>query len=443
VLLLPLPRDPWPDLRNQRATRFALTAVYVLVLLAAVAEVARSLVRVKLVVFHGYVTLGQVALLPYSDPYSLHMNTWPPFFLLVASVLALVARVSEPLALALWQVAGVLAIWGCCKLAAEWYLDPEERVTFWPIWADRVAFGSSAVLVPFLMTARLFQEQLQHTQINAQMLFLILLAFHRFRRGRAAVGGSALALAISLKALPVVLLPYLVYRRAWRALAWTGVSLVILNAALPALVYGPERSIAHWRSWRAVAAREVNDPVPEFRNQSLLAAMKRLLTTAGGARDPLRYAIADWPPRAVRGALYALVGLVGMWLAWRFRHHPANWTDPRTTAELAILLGAMVIADPLAWKAHYVVLIMPYTFAWWALRRLPHDAPGRSWRWALWWGSFLCITLSAPAFLGGHARDVLESLNVILVGALLLLVLAVSLVDRSASPGVRVPSAST
>ena len=405
-----------------------MTAGYALVLLAATAEVVRSLLRVRLVVFHGYVTLGQVALLPYSDPYSLHMNTWPPFFLFVASGMALVARVSEPLALGLWQVAGVLAIWGCCKLATEWFLDPGERVTFWPIRADRLAFGSSVVLVPFLMTARLFQEQLQHTQINAQVWFLVLLAFHLFRRGRAAVGGGALALAVSLKAVPVLLLPYLAYRRAWRALAWTGGFLVVLNAALPALVYGPERSIAHWRSWRAVAAREMDDPVPQFSNQSLLAAMKRLLTTAGGARDPVRYAATDWPPGTVRAAFYALVALAGMWLAWRFRHHPPDWADPRTTAELAILLGAMVVVDPLAWKAHYVVLIVPYTFAWWALRRLPEGTPGRVWRWVLWWGSFACITLSAPALVGRHFRDVLESLNVILVGAVLLLALALSLV---------------
>lgn len=427
MLLLPLPRDPWPRLRSQRTARIVLTAVYALVLLVATAEIVRSLLRVRLVVFHGYVTLGQVALFPHSDPYLMHMNTWPPFFLLVASGLALVARVSEPLALGLWQVVGVLAIWGCCKLAAEWFQDPGERVRFWPTGSDRLAFGSSLVLVPFLMTARLFQEQLQHTQINAQVWFLVLLAFHCFRRDRAATGGGSLALAISLKAVPLLLLPYLAYRRAWRALAWTGAFLVVLNAALPVLVYGPARTIAHWRSWRAVAAREVNDPVPGFSNQSLFAAMKRLLTHDGGSRDPVRYAVADWSPGALRVAFYGIVVVVGLWLAWRFRQHPLDWTDPRTAAELAVLIGAMVVVDPLAWKAHYVVLIMPYTFAWWALRRVPEGMPGRAWRWALWWGSFACITLSAPALVGRQLRTVLESSNVILLGATLLLVLSLSL----------------
>jgi hypothetical protein len=416
--------------------RIVLTAVYALVLLAATAEIVRSLLRVRLVVFHGYVTLGQVALFPHSDPYLMHMNTWPPFFLLVASGLALIARMSESLALGLWQVVGMLAIWGCCKLAAEWFQEPGERVGFWPTGSDRLAFGSGLVLVPFLMTARLFQEQLQHTQINAQVWFLVLLAFHWFRRDRAALGGSSLALAISLKAVPLLLLPYLAYRRAWRALAWTGGFLVVLNAALPALVYGPARTIAHWRSWRAVAAREVNDPVPGYSNQSLFAAMKRLLTNEGGSRDPVRYSVADWSPGALRAAFYGIVAVVGLWLAWRFRQHPLDWTDPRTAAELAVLIGAMVVVDPLAWKAHYVVLIMPYTFAWCALRRLPEGTPGRAWRWALWWGSFACITLSAPALVGRQLRAGLESLNVILLGATLLLVLSLSLIraDRLGHP---------
>ena len=166
-------------------------------------------------------------------------------------------------------------------------------------------------------------------------------------------------------------------------------------------------------------------------NQSFQAALKRLVTTVGSARDPLHYAVADLSARAVQGTFVACAVLAALWLAWRFRRHPRDWADPRVAAELAILLAAMVVADPLAWKAHYVALIVPYTFVWWALGRRPPDAPGRGWRWAMWWGSFACITLSAPAIWGNSVRDVLESLNVILLGALLLLILAVSLVEST------------
>ena len=430
----PLPRDPWPRLATERATRRGQLSIYALVLLFAVAEIVRSLGRQHAVIFEGYVKVGDLVLSG-GDPYSLRLNTWPPFFFFVAAAVSLLAKLSPSFALLVWQIGDVLALWGCCRLSARLLAPDDIGPTFWPRDADHRAFGSADVLVPFLMTARLFQEHVQHTQINAQILFLVLLAFTLFRERRIAVGALSLAVAASAKAVPILLLPYLLYKRAWRELGWTIGFLALLNIALPATVFGPARVLRDWRAWRIVAARETADPTPHFMNQSFPAALKRLFTDAGSARDPIHYAIADWSARGVQWAFTAAALAAALVLAWRFRRHPRDWGDGRTAAELAILLGAMVVVDPLAWKAHYVVLIVPYTFVWWMLRRLPEGAPGRVWRWALWWGSFVCISFSAPALVGQHLRDVLESLNVILIGALLLLALAVSLVGRSAPAG--------
>lgn len=419
-----LPCDPWPRFPNERVTRGVQLTLYALVLLAAMAEITRSLGRQHAVIFEGYVQVGNLVLSG-GDPYSLTINTWPPFFFFVAAALALVAKLSATLALFLWQVGDVLAIWGCCRLSAQMFASDAGPITFWPRDARHLAFGSAPVIVPFLLTARLFQEHVQHTQINAQVLFFVLLAFRLFGRGRTAQGGLSLAVAASTKAVPVLLVPYLLYKRAWRELGWTAAFLVALNVALPALVFGPARAIGAWHTWRTVAAGETADPTPHFMNQSFPAALKRLFTEAGGLRDPLHYAVADWPAQAVQGAFVACALAAALLLAWRFRRHTGDWTDPVVAAELALLLGAMVVVDPLAWKAHYVVLIVPYTFAWWALRR---RSDAGWWRWGLFWWSAACITLSAPAIVGNHMRDILESLNVILVGAVLLLVLAVSLI---------------
>jgi Glycosyltransferase family 87 len=427
-MVFPLPRDPWPPLRSARATRRVLVTIYIVVLLAAVAEIMRSLGRQHAVIFEGYVEVGDLVLSG-GDPYSLLLNTWPPFFFFVGAALALLAKLSATLALLLWQIGDALAIWGCCVLSVR-LIDPDsEGLTFWPRDGAHLAFGSAPVVVPFLMMARLFQEHLQHTQINAQVLFLVLLAFWWFRGRRTALGGLSLALAASIKAVPILLVPYLAYRRAWRALGWTVVFLAALNVVLPAVVFGPARMVGQWRTWGAVAGRETADPTPHFMNQSFPAALKRTFTAAGSARDPVHYAVADWPAAVVQRVFFAAALAAALGLAWRFRRHPADWRDPRTVGELAILLGAMVVVDPLAWKAHYVVLIVPYTFAWWSLRRRPRDARGRTWRWALWWGSFACITLSAPALVGRHLRDVLESYNVILIGAVAVLALCLSLIE--------------
>jgi hypothetical protein len=383
----------------------------VLLLCLAALEVARSLGRLDRVIFAAYVDVGEVVLQG-GDPYGPRfttwppLNTWPPFFLFIAAGLALLARVSLVGTLLLWQVGCVAAIWGSCRLLAR--LVDEEPVPF----------ESAATLVPVLMTARLLQEHLQHTQVNFYLFLLVLLAFLLFRRRRDVWGGLALAAAASAKAVPIVFLPYLLYKRAWRAAAWTAGFLVVLNVALPFAVFGPTRAGQHWRAWRNVAAAETADPTPHHMNQSLLAAAKRLLTAEGSARDPVHYAVAAWPTQRVVKGFYLLAGLGALGLALAFRRHPPGLAapPPALAAELAVCLAAMPLVSPLAWKAHFVTLLAAYWLVWRVLR-------GRV-AWTIWWASLACLTLSAPALVGERVNNVLESLNVITVGALLVLGLA-------------------
>jgi len=385
--------------------------VTVLLLCLVALEVARSLARLDRVIFAAYVDVGDVVLQG-GDPYGPRfttwppLNTWPPFFLFIAAGLALLARISLVGTLLLWQVGCVAAIWGACRLLAR-LVDEEPP-----------PFASAATLVPVLMTARLFQEHLQHTQVNLYVFLLVLVAFLLFRRRRDAWGGLALAAAASAKVMPIVFLPYLLYKRAWRAAAWTAGFLVVLNVAVPFAVFGPARTAQHWRAWRSVAAAETADPTPHHMNQSLLAALKRLLTAEGSARDPVHYAVAAWPTQRAVTGFYLLAGLGALGLALAFRRHPPGLDAPPPTlaAELAVCLAAMTLVSPLAWKAHFVTVLPAY---WWAWRGLS----GRM-AWGVWWGSFACLTLSAPALVGERINNVLESLNVITVGALLVLALA-------------------
>jgi hypothetical protein len=94
----------------------------------------------------------------------------------------------------------------------------------------------------------------------------------------------------------------------------------------------------------------------------------------------------------------------------------------------------MTIVSPLAWKAHYVTLLAPYFFVWSGLRA--RNAAGR-WSWVLLSGSVACLTLSAPALVGKAGRDALESLNVITLGAVLVLVLALRRLRHELEPVAR------
>src|SRR2546428_1839894 len=398
-LRLVLPRDPWPRLPSERATRVAIATIYALVLLVALAEVARSLARADRLDYAYYPELGEVVLSG-GDPYANAFNTWPPFFLLVAAGLALGSRVSAAGTLFAWQLASVLAVWGTLKLLARSFEDGGAALTFWPRSPDRLAFVSSGVIVPFLFTARLFDDNLQHGPINALLLFLCLLAFVLFREQRLVAGGFALALAASLKAVPVLLLGYLAYKRRWRELGWSIAFLVLLNLVIPIALFGPGEAAAQWRAWRAVAAAEMVQPVAHHPNQALLSALKRLLTVEGGARNPIDYALAAWPTTAVVRLFWLVAGFAGLALTFAFRGSSRDLRDPRFAGEFAVCLGAMTLVSPLAWAAHFVTLVAPAAVAWAALPATARRAPGRGWRWGLWGGAFGCITLSAARFVG-------------------------------------------
>src|SRR5205823_13664657 len=135
-------------------------AVVALLVVWAIWEVARSLTRLDSVIFTGYTQVGDVVLQG-GDPYGLRINTWPPFFLFLAALLALLARLSLPGALLLWQLGSVAAIWGTCRLLPRVAGDAAQP------------FMSTSVLVPVLMTARIFQEHVQHTQIKLYLLLLV------------------------------------------------------------------------------------------------------------------------------------------------------------------------------------------------------------------------------------------------------------------------------
>ena len=116
---------------------------------------------------------------------------------------------------------------------------------------------------------------------------------------------------------------------------------------------------------------------------------------------------------------YGVVAVAVIALAFAFRRHPPSLADPSVFSEVAVGLCLMTLISPLAWKAHFVTLLPGYWLVWRGIQE------NKSRPWAFWWASFVCLTLTAPALIGGQLRATLESLNVITVGALLVLALTI------------------
>jgi len=401
------------------------------VLALTVSEVTRSVMRGDRLDYTYYPQLGE-AVLAGTDPYTLPFTSWPPGFLPLGVVIALASRISAVATLAVWQIGSVLATWGTLKLLAKWF-DPEDREpSFWPRSPDRLAFVSAPILAPFLLAIRPFQDNVLHGQINTQLLFLSLFAFDRFRTARPIAGGFALALAASLKAVPVLLVGYLVYKRAWRAVGWTVACLILLNVLVPVTMFGAGEVAHQWRAWRTVVGAEMLVPAAHHPNQALLSAMKRYLSVAGTSDDPIHFRVASVSTATVVRLFWVVAWLGALGLAVAFWKNPQNLSDRRCAGEVAICVAAMTLVSPIAWVAHFVTVVAPAALAHVALRELPADSPRRRYGVVLWWVAFACLTFSASGFVGWRWAARLESVSVITAAGLILVGLGVWLLPRLA-----------
>ncbi len=319
----------------------------------------------------GFVAFGRAALdgvLPYSRALEalyrpdLHAPwaTWPPAFAPAAAVLALVDGVSRPLGVLLVQSAalGGLAT-ALAFFARRAGVGAGEEAgapggARWTPDARRAAalFVTAPVLLALAVPYRILLDSLQNTQVNLLVLGLVAAAFGLLGSGRRWAGGLTLGAATSFKAAPLLLLGYLAWRGRWRDLGAAAVGVVVWWVALPALLLGIGRAgpaiggagpaggiLGSYAAWLGHAAS--GTLLVRGSNQSLLAVILRLVPVGRGTGI----------------ALFAVVTLVLAVLTLVAFGRPLRRVGPRReVAELAVMLVAVSLLSPLAWKAHYVSL---------------------------------------------------------------------------------------
>jgi hypothetical protein len=277
-----------------------------------------------------------------------------------------------------------------------------------------------ALLVPL----RVVLANFEHAQSNLLILGLAVAGMWLLRRGRRAGGGVALGLATAFKATPLLLLGYLAWKGRWRDLGAALAGCALTWLLLPALLLGPGRLAAWYGAWirKSVGSAAQASPL----NQSLLAALERLVPGVPG-----------WPLfLAVAGVLV----VIGLWAfggpgADRARTGPPAGSRCEVL-EMALVLAAMSLLSPLAWKAHYVTLV-PLAGALFA-----YTSSGERWRaegiggagvaevvvssaeagalYVVLGATFLVLNLSSDGVIGRSAARALEAGGVVTWAALLL-----------------------
>ncbi len=211
------------------------------------------------------------------------------------------------------------------------------------------------------------------------LVALLVAAWAWLRRGREVPAGVAVAVAASLKVIPVLMVVPLLalHRRAFAAAA-----VALAAVALLVLAEVPWRDLVEYR---AAAAQVVDDYAHYPANISLLGLYTRVGHVVG---LPLAAAKVAWEASGVV--------LVAVWL-WAIvrRRGPAGDRAAVVDLEFAVGMGLMPLLSPVAWDHYGAFLILPLAVL---ARRLWQAGAGRA-AWVGFWAAVLVLSLPEGAYL--------------------------------------------
>jgi hypothetical protein len=368
---------------------------------------------------------------------------YPPFF-----VIALAPLWLAPYSVAayIWYLLSVLEIMGCVLIVTR---------TFAPLQASKKIW----ILVA-LATAQYFVMVLHYGNAHLLAIFLLFASLYFFLQRKDVVAGLLMALAITIKLTPVLLLPYLALKRKWKPLVAVCVFLIAINL-MPSAYFGfrgNNELLAGW--YRHVVAsqefHEDNGPI----NLSLKGQLRRYLSPV----DYSQRVDGDVHYPAINLASLSREQLVEVWaviaaglfagvlfLIWR---GPGSSQDGvqqgdldrgRLSHEFSLMICLMLLVGPLTSKIYFIALLWPAA----CLASFAVHSKAREGKVAMRvLGVVAFINLVLPLLPGRSIQRVLLVLGVdfyldCLVMAALTFVLvsgARALRKRSAEPRMQVPS---
>ncbi|MEP6474958.1 MAG: glycosyltransferase family 87 protein, partial [Gemmatimonadota bacterium] len=202
----------------------------------------------------------------------------------------------------------------------------------------------------------------------------------------------ALGLAIAMKVMPVVLLPYLALRRQWRTFFAASVATALLSLS-PIVVFGWGRYWEYVASWRRVVGWGWG--VGAY-NQSIYAMWDRLIGHQVYPFAPgQNYNLVKSGNPAVTVVFGLSLLLIGLLTLRQFRVSAAR-SALVVAAEWSAMLIISTLWGPVAWKLYFVVLLVPNALLFLVWRRHELDPGGRK---AAGW---ILFSSAALAVLTGH-----------------------------------------
>ena len=279
---------------------------------------------------------------------------YPPFFLV--SLIPLWALPAKAAAY-IWVLLSVLAI-----IASALILNRTP-----PVDKNRIAVRA----ITALAVAQYFVMVVHYGNAHLFAVFLLFAALYSFIKRRLPLAAILMALSITIKLTPVLILPYFALKKQWRLLALTGLFLVAINL-LPSLYFGFTRNAELLKTWhRHVVAdqefHETNGPI----NLSLKGQMRRLFSEVDynsrvdGDVNYRPVNFASLPKKTVDRiwiATASVIFILVLFLVWRSSRNINASGDDRVALELGLMICLMLFVGPLTSKIYFIALLWPVFF---------------------------------------------------------------------------------
>jgi hypothetical protein len=197
-----------------------------------------------------------------------------------------------------------------------------------------------------LVVAYYFQWDMRSINCNLIVLAAVVFGCVALASGREVFAGFWFALAVALKLLPILLLPYLAWTRRWRAFASALFFSLVFWVAVPLVAFGPDGFSKVYAGWKAELSR-ASDPTKQ--HPILISLDKAALHATG--QDPTTakaIVLGVW-------VLWVVVGLAGAMASWGNRSR--DGFSILTHASLLVLGPAAV--NPYLEPYHLVPLAVP------------------------------------------------------------------------------------
>lgn len=233
-------------------------------------------------------------------------------------------------------------------------------------------FGHHPVLyvLPTLCSAPFAYDTFHLGQPNLLLLALMLGSFSCLQRGREWAAGALVAVAVGIKAFPLMAVWYLVYRRSWTALASVALTLVVLFLVVPFVVRGPEQGREDVTVWSrgmlfnynqgAIGQRTLR--AYSWKNQSLVGLANRFLRHKAAEEDAdsnYYVNVADLDFRLVNSIIVGVALTLCLCYVAVMPRRGAR-TPKSDAIETAMLLTMILMFSPYSFGYFFVWLLYPY-----------------------------------------------------------------------------------